>query len=81
MGGTKHVDIGGKIRLQCNATGREHIPEDVDWFKDGMKIAPGNHVEITKRRDMVSNNLFVLKSMCEYKCDDMGRKIIIQRKF
>ncbi|KAL4227804.1 hypothetical protein ACF0H5_013241 [Mactra antiquata] len=36
--GESFVEKGDKIRLTCNATGELFPPEDIDWFKDGLKI-------------------------------------------
>ncbi|KAK3770501.1 hypothetical protein RRG08_004212 [Elysia crispata] len=36
--GTQFVERGGKIELQCNATGGKQIADAIDWFKDGNII-------------------------------------------
>ncbi|RUS82366.1 hypothetical protein EGW08_009881 [Elysia chlorotica] len=36
--GTQFVERGGKIELQCNATGGKQLADAIDWFKDGNII-------------------------------------------
>ncbi|XP_076465176.1 limbic system-associated membrane protein-like isoform X4 [Babylonia areolata] len=36
--GRRYVDLGQEIHLVCNASGGPRLPEDIDWFKDGVKI-------------------------------------------
>ncbi|XP_067665064.1 zwei Ig domain protein zig-8-like isoform X2 [Haliotis asinina] len=36
--GQEFVEQGKKIYLICNATGKEHSPDDLDWFKNGNKL-------------------------------------------
>ncbi|XP_005100752.1 zwei Ig domain protein zig-8 [Aplysia californica] len=43
--GEEFVDSNERIKLVCNATGGDKIPEDIDWFKDGTKL------DSTKSRD------------------------------
>jgi len=53
MSGSQYVDSGESIRLTCNATGGLHIPEDIDWFKDGTKISmKGFNPELELTSDM-----------------------------
>ncbi|GFO30673.1 roundabout-like protein 1 [Plakobranchus ocellatus] len=33
LNGTKFVERGGKIELQCNATGGKQVADAIDWFK------------------------------------------------
>lgn len=44
--GTEFVDQGDPVKLSCNATGVKHVPEDVDWFFDGLKIQSSVEEEI-----------------------------------
>ncbi|KAJ8304020.1 hypothetical protein KUTeg_017603 [Tegillarca granosa] len=46
ISGPEFVDFGSEIVLSCNATGIEYPPEDVDWFKDGLKIKGDSAHEI-----------------------------------
>ncbi|XP_046576646.1 zwei Ig domain protein zig-8-like isoform X2 [Haliotis rubra] len=52
--GSTYVDYGDPIKLICNATGGPHIPEEIDWFKDGDKIDSHkyNDIVITKYRSL-----------------------------
>ena len=47
------------MRLVCNATGGNHIPEDIDWFKEGDKIDSEKYPDIitTKRLSLVDRSL------------------------
>ncbi|CAL1528011.1 unnamed protein product, partial [Lymnaea stagnalis] len=40
MSGSKFVEKGDPIHLSCNTTGQAEAPEDLDWFKDGIKLTP-----------------------------------------
>lgn len=59
MAGTQYVDVGDTITLQCNATGVDYIPEDVDWFKDGNEIRPNplTKIYITKYQSVSARSL------------------------
>ncbi|KAK6188503.1 hypothetical protein SNE40_004666 [Patella caerulea] len=48
--GKDYVELGHRIHLRCNATGGPHMPEDIDWFKDGDKIDSDKyqHIIMTK---------------------------------
>ncbi|XP_035826608.1 zwei Ig domain protein zig-8-like, partial [Aplysia californica] len=40
VSGTKYVEKGDPIHLVCNSTGTVDPPENLDWFKDGIKLSP-----------------------------------------
>ncbi|XP_050402139.1 MAM domain-containing glycosylphosphatidylinositol anchor protein 1 isoform X2 [Patella vulgata] len=48
--GKDYVELGHRIHLRCNATGGPHMPEDIDWFKNGDKIDSDKyqHIIMTK---------------------------------
>ncbi|XP_046576648.1 zwei Ig domain protein zig-8-like isoform X1 [Haliotis rubra] len=52
--GKEYVDLGEEVRLICNATGGDLIPEDIDWFKDGdiVDSTRFRNVIITKYRSL-----------------------------
>ena len=54
MKGKEFVEMGEQIRLSCKASGGPHIPEEMDWFKDGDKIdmRKYKHMLITKYRSL-----------------------------
>ncbi|XP_071103721.1 zwei Ig domain protein zig-8-like isoform X2 [Haliotis cracherodii] len=47
VSGTTFVEKGDPIHIVCNATGSVNPPQDLDWFKDGIKITPDAHQKIT----------------------------------
>ncbi|XP_046358608.1 zwei Ig domain protein zig-8-like isoform X2 [Haliotis rufescens] len=57
--GSTYVDYGESIKLICNATGGPHIPEEIDWFKDGDKIDAHKYkdIVITKYRSLRSQSM------------------------
>ena len=50
--GTKFVEKGDPIHLVCNASGIARPPDDLYWFKDGIKLTENGwkHVTIDKFR-------------------------------
>ncbi|XP_069138679.1 protein amalgam-like isoform X2 [Argopecten irradians] len=59
LGGADFVEKGNPITLSCNATGKVMTPDDIDWFKDGIKIknSASNTIQITKHRMPVTRTL------------------------
>ncbi|XP_076443947.1 zwei Ig domain protein zig-8-like [Babylonia areolata] len=52
MNGTSFVEKGDPIRLTCNASGTKASPDDLEWFKDGLKVTADRwqHVRIERFR-------------------------------
>ncbi|ESO88169.1 hypothetical protein LOTGIDRAFT_165912 [Lottia gigantea] len=57
--GKEYVEHGDSIVLECNATGGPHIPEDIDWFKNGDKIDSHKYhnIIVTKFRSLENRAL------------------------
>ncbi|XP_041364305.1 uncharacterized protein LOC121379710 isoform X2 [Gigantopelta aegis] len=57
--GKEFIEHGDPVHLVCNATGGSHIPEDIDWFKEGDKIDSEKYPDIitTKRLSLVDRSL------------------------
>ncbi|XP_046576643.1 zwei Ig domain protein zig-8-like [Haliotis rubra] len=57
--GKEFPNLGEEIRLTCNATGGPHIPEEIDWFKEGDKIDSHKYpnILITKYRSLRDQSL------------------------
>ncbi|KAK3098412.1 hypothetical protein FSP39_019237, partial [Pinctada imbricata] len=71
ISGTDFVTKGNPIKLQCNATGVEYVPEILDWFKDGNIVSRhySGHVKITdfnlvEKKTLISK-LYIRKSTME----------------
>ncbi|XP_050402225.2 zwei Ig domain protein zig-8 isoform X2 [Patella vulgata] len=47
VSGTQFVEKGDSIHLVCNSSGIDNPPDNLDWFKDGIKISPDAHQKIT----------------------------------
>ncbi|ESO88330.1 hypothetical protein LOTGIDRAFT_126369, partial [Lottia gigantea] len=47
-----YVEKGSRIVLVCNATGDEHPPDDLDWFKDGDKVTTDHSKGISIRKQV-----------------------------
>ncbi|KAK6179577.1 hypothetical protein SNE40_011904 [Patella caerulea] len=52
ISGPSYVEKGSKILLVCNATGDEHPPDDLDWFKDGDKLSTDHSKQIYIRKQV-----------------------------
>lgn len=49
--GPQYIERDESFVLQCNATGEDHAPDEMDWFKDGHKINSdiNKRIKITKQ--------------------------------
>ncbi|ESO92559.1 hypothetical protein LOTGIDRAFT_120469 [Lottia gigantea] len=47
VSGTQFVEKGDPVHLVCNASGATQPPDNLDWFKDGIKLSPDAHQKIT----------------------------------
>ncbi|XP_060567501.1 uncharacterized protein LOC132726242 [Ruditapes philippinarum] len=52
LSGNEYVNSGDTIRLICNVTGNTEIPQDVDWFKDGVLLRPFSSSKINVKKDV-----------------------------
>lgn len=77
MAGNQYVDVGDTISLQCNATGVDYIPEDVDWFKDGNEIRqnPLTKIFIRKYQSVSARSLRSELEIKHGKMSDAGTYI------
>ena len=41
------MEKGDSVHLVCNASGATKPPDNLDWFKDGIKLSPDAHQKIT----------------------------------
>nr|KAG5692718.1 hypothetical protein BaRGS_008581 [Batillaria attramentaria] len=48
ISGNQFVEKGNTLSLTCNATGFDYPPDELDWFKDGLKLIPGPRLKLTK---------------------------------
>ncbi|KAK7506369.1 hypothetical protein BaRGS_00002481, partial [Batillaria attramentaria] len=71
MNGTRFVEKGDSIHLVCNASGQNYPPEDLDWFKDGVKVTADGlrHITIDKFRLLPSK---MLVSVLDKKYSEMS---------
>lgn len=51
MSGREFVKSGDTVKLMCNVTGSTDIPQDIDWFKDGLLLRPHASSKIAIRKD------------------------------
>ncbi|XP_033749736.1 follistatin-related protein 4-like isoform X2 [Pecten maximus] len=77
LGGAEFVEKGNPIKLSCNATGKVMTPDDVDWFKNGIKIksSASNTIQITKRRLPVTRTLVSTLHIKHSNMNDTGTYI------
>ncbi|XP_033750395.1 lachesin-like isoform X1 [Pecten maximus] len=74
MTGSKYVNKGETIRLQCNATGSYHAPDDIDWFKDGNKLIPSvtNNIKVNTQLTYEKRTLTSMLEVQHTKLEDAG---------
>ncbi|PVD19990.1 hypothetical protein C0Q70_20484 [Pomacea canaliculata] len=48
--GSQFVEKGNTLTLTCNATGFDYPPDELDWFKDGLKLT--SDLRRTLRKDV-----------------------------
>ncbi|XP_070205652.1 zwei Ig domain protein zig-8-like [Littorina saxatilis] len=48
ISGSQYVEKGNTMILMCNATGFDYPIDELDWFKDGLKLTNGRRLHITK---------------------------------
>ncbi|XP_041365546.1 lachesin-like isoform X2 [Gigantopelta aegis] len=69
LSGTRYVEKGTSIKLNCTAVAKDYLPEDVDWFKDGLKLRSNRRVAISK---LPNRKTFTLHSMLEIRRSNMS---------
>lgn len=52
ISGSQFVEKGNTLTLTCNATGFDYPPDELDWFKDGLKLT--SDLRRTLRKDVSS---------------------------
>ncbi|KAK7501616.1 hypothetical protein BaRGS_00007047, partial [Batillaria attramentaria] len=57
--GATYVEKNSVIRLNCSATGKEHSPDDIDWFLNGQKLVTdsADQVWIEKRVSLMDRTI------------------------
>ncbi|XP_025078293.1 zwei Ig domain protein zig-8-like isoform X2 [Pomacea canaliculata] len=50
ISGSQFVEKGNTLTLTCNATGFDYPPDELDWFKDGLKLT--SDLRRTLRKDV-----------------------------
>ncbi|KAL8620728.1 hypothetical protein ACOMHN_067291 [Nucella lapillus] len=46
--GSHFVEMGNTLTLTCRATGLDYPPDDLDWFKDGLKLTNSRRLHLSK---------------------------------
>ncbi|XP_067667724.1 kin of IRRE-like protein 2 isoform X2 [Haliotis asinina] len=74
ISGEKYVEKGQKINLTCNATGEEHPPDDLDWFKNGNKLSSSikDQIAIQKRVSLTTRTIVSILQISNADLDDAG---------
>lgn len=75
--GKSYVEKGEKIVLTCNATGELFPPDDIDWFKDGLKIKESTRsgISISKFRITETRTLHSVLEIDQSVMEDSGNYI------
>ncbi|XP_012946902.1 kin of IRRE-like protein 2 [Aplysia californica] len=74
VSGTKYVEKGDPIHLVCNSTGTVDPPENLDWFKDGIKLSPDGErqLKIDKFHVRTTRTLVSVLDIMHSRMDDAG---------
>lgn len=74
VSGTKFVEKGDRIHLVCNSTGVLDPPDNLDWFKDGVKLTPDGlrQIKIDKFHVRATRTLVSVLEIRHSKMDDAG---------
>ncbi|GFN88565.1 hemicentin-1, partial [Plakobranchus ocellatus] len=73
VSGLAYVDIGDQIYLICNATGLEHSPSTIDWFRNGNKLTSrGKKVEIKDFVAVTSRTVVSFLQISDAQLSDSG---------
>ncbi|KAL8591481.1 hypothetical protein ACOMHN_002105 [Nucella lapillus] len=48
ISGSQFVEVGNTLVLTCNATGFDYPPDELDWFKDGLKLTNTRRLHLLK---------------------------------
>ncbi|XP_041374057.1 immunoglobulin heavy variable 1-18-like [Gigantopelta aegis] len=75
--GAKYVEKDSPIKLTCNATGEDHAPDEIDWFKNGDKLETNyaRQIYIQKRVSLTTKTILSILEIKEAKMDDAGMYI------
>lgn len=68
------MEQGKKIYLICNATGKEHSPDDLDWFKNGNKLTTefARKIYIRKFVSLTTKTIVSILEIKNAKLSDAG---------
>lgn len=72
MGGTRYVERGNRIRLECNATGLSDATHILDWYKEGNRIHSDAEKGIFITKRISSNSLINVLVVTSSKLSDAG---------
>ncbi|ESP05604.1 hypothetical protein LOTGIDRAFT_102200 [Lottia gigantea] len=74
ISGARFVNRGERIILTCNATGREHPPDDLDWFRNGDKLSTNfaQKIYIRKKVNLGLKTIFSRLEIRDAKLLDAG---------
>lgn len=74
MSGSKFVEKDDPIHLVCNSSGVLDAPDNLDWFKDGVKITPDGlrQIKIDKFHVPATRTLVSVLQIRHSKMDDAG---------
>ncbi|XP_046354797.1 lachesin-like [Haliotis rufescens] len=72
--GKPFVEKGDTILLMCNATGKDHPPDDLDWFKNGNKLLTqyANKVYIRKFVSLTTKTIVSILEIKDATLEDAG---------
>lgn len=72
--GPQYIEWDESFVLQCNATGEDHAPDEMDWFKDGHKINSDKRkrIKIAKQYSISSRSFSSTLQIDRASMDDSG---------
>ncbi|XP_064620093.1 lachesin-like isoform X2 [Lineus longissimus] len=73
--GTEYTDVGKKIYIVCNSTGKDEPPTQVAWFKDGDKIDSNADTGVLITKSIKDNTLLSVLVIKRSKMNDAGNYV------
>ncbi|XP_076465712.1 zwei Ig domain protein zig-8-like [Babylonia areolata] len=72
ISGSQFVEKGNTLVLTCNATGFDYPPDELDWFKDGLKLANTHRLHLLKDVSLADKTIVSKLQVARAAMEDAG---------